>query len=191
MDSEDLPRLFKPQIGVKVGRQTWLKGRSIKHCLEMGKGFMSVKNKMDGEYCQIHIDLSRGSDRIQIFSKSGKDSTQDKKKLHGVIENSLGLGTSWCKFKQSCILEGEVVVYSDREQRILSFDKLRKHISRSGRFIGTGEDSQAHEWEHLMIVYYDVLRVDDESFLNVRHSARFSRRRTFTNTLHMSRSREI
>ncbi|KAH8753309.1 hypothetical protein F5883DRAFT_575131, partial [Diaporthe sp. PMI_573] len=175
MNSEDLPRLFKPQIGVKVGRQTWLKGRSIRHCLEMGKGFMSVENKMDGEYCQIHIDLSKGSDRIQIFSKSGKDSTQDKKKLHSVIENSLGLGTSSCKFKQCCILEGEVVVYSDREQRILNFDKLRKHISRSGRCIGTSEDSQAHKWEHLMIVYYDILRVDDESLLNVRHSARFSR----------------
>lgn len=175
IEPEDLPRLLKPQIGVKVGRQTWLKGRSIKHCLEMGKGFMSVENKMDGEYCQIHVDLSKGSNRIQIFSKSGKDSTQDKRKLHKVIETSLGLGTPSCKFKHCCILEGEVVVYSDREQRILSFDKLRKHISRSGRFIGTSEDSQAHEWEHLMIIYYDILRVDDESLLNVRHSARFSR----------------
>jgi hypothetical protein len=73
------------------------------------------------------------------------------------------LGTSWCKFKHCCILEGGVVVYSDKEQKILSLNKLRKHISRSGRFIGTGEDSQAHEWEHLMIVYYKVLRADDES----------------------------
>lgn len=175
IQAEDLPRLLKPQIGVKVGRQTWLKGRSIKHCLEMGRGFMSVEQKLDGEYCQIHIDLSKGSNRIQIFSKSGKDSTQDKKRLHGAIEASLGLGTPSCKFKHCCILEGEMVVWSDREQRILEFDKIRKHISRSGRYLGTSEDSQAHEWEHLMIVYYDVLRVDDDSLLNVRHSARFSR----------------
>jgi DNA ligase-4 len=175
IEAEDLLRLLKPQIGVKVGRQTLLKGRSIKHCLEMGKGFMSVENKMDGEYCQIHIDLSKGSDCIQIFSKSGKDSTQDKRNLHSTVKNSLGLGTSWSKFKHCCILEGEVVVYSDKEQKNLSFDKLRKHISRSGRFIGTGQDSQAHEWEHLMIVYYDVLHVDDESLLNVRLSTRFSR----------------
>ncbi|KAG8163318.1 hypothetical protein KVR01_006615 [Diaporthe batatas] len=175
VEVEDLPRFLKPQIGAKVGRQTWLKGRSIKHCLEMGKGFMSVEEKMDGEYCQIHVDLSKGSNCIQIFSKSGKDSTQDKKKLHSAIKSSLGLGTPSCKIKHCCILEGEVVVYSDREQRILGFDKLRKHISRSGRFIGAEEDSQAHNWEHLMIVYYDILRVDDESLLNVRHSARFSR----------------
>ncbi|POS80600.1 ATP dependent DNA ligase domain-containing protein [Diaporthe helianthi] len=175
IEIEDLPRLLKPQIGVKVGRQTWIKGRSIKHCLEMGKGFMSVEEKMDGEYCQIHVDLSKGSNCIQIFSKSGKDSTQDKKRLHSAIKSSLGLGTPSCKIKHCCILEGEVVVYSDREQRILSFDKLRKHISRSGRYIGNNEDSQAHDWEHLMVVYYDILRVDDESLLNVRHSARFSR----------------
>lgn len=172
---EDIPRLLKPQIGVKVGRQTWLKGRSIKHCLEMGRGFMSCETKMDGEYCQIHVDLSKGSDCIQIFSKSGKDSTQDKKQLHGAIKASLGLGTPACKFKHCCILEGELVVYSDREQKILGFEKLRKHISRSGRFIGTGGDSQTHAWEHLMIVYLDLLRVDEDSLLNVRHSARFSR----------------
>ncbi|KAJ0114907.1 hypothetical protein J7T55_004649 [Diaporthe amygdali] len=176
MEPEDLPRLLKPQIGVKVGRQTWLKGRSIKHCLEMGRGLMSVENKLDGEYCQIHIDLSKGSNcRIQIFSKSGKDSTQDRKRLHKTIEASLELGTPSCKIKSYCILEGEMAVWSDKEQRILSFDKIRKHVSRSGRFIGTDEDSQAHEWEHLMIVYYDLLRVDDESLLNIRHSERFSR----------------
>lgn len=175
IDPEDLPRLLKPQVGVKVGRQTWLKGRSIKHCLEMGRGFMSVEQKVDGEYCQIHIDLSKGSNSIQIFSKSGKDSTQDKKQLHSAIAASLGLGTPSCRFKHCCILEGEMVVWSDREQKVLGFDKIRKHVSRSGRFIGTGEDSQAHEWEHLMIVYFDLLRVDEDSLLNIRHSARFAR----------------
>lgn len=175
IEPEDLPRLLKPQVGVKVGRQTWLKGRSINHCLEMGRGFVSVERKYDGEYCQIHIDLSRGSDCIQIFSKSGKDSTQDKRELHDAIEASLGLGTPSCKVKHCCILEGEMVVWSDKEQRILGFDKIRKHINRSGRFIGTREDSQAYDWERLMIVYFDLLRVDEDSLLNLRHSTRFSR----------------
>jgi DNA ligase-4 len=60
----------------------------------MGYGRMSCEEKLDGEYCQIHIDLSKlggpskgrnlskGSDCIQIYSKSGKDSTQDRKALH-------------------------------------------------------------------------------------------------------------
>jgi DNA ligase-4 len=77
-----LMRHLMPVLGVKVGRQPWLQGRSIKHCLNMGQGLMSCEEKLDGEYCQIHIDLSKGRDCIQIFSKSGKDSTQDRKALH-------------------------------------------------------------------------------------------------------------
>lgn len=63
-------------------------------------------------------------------------------------------------FNKSCIVLGELVLYSDREQKILSFDKIRKHISRSGSFLGTLQDSIPHEWEHLMIVFFDVLVVD-------------------------------
>ncbi|EMR63660.1 putative atp-dependent dna ligase domain-containing protein [Eutypa lata UCREL1] len=74
---------------------------------------ISVEQKMDGEYCQIHIDISKGSDCIQIFSKSGKDSTNDRASLHG-----------------------------------------------------------PHSHEHLMIIYYDILMIDDESLLNQRQSTR-------------------
>lgn len=175
LNKADLPRIIKPQLGVKVGRQTWLKARSIKHCLEMGHGLMSCEKKMDGEYCQIHVDLSKGSDQIQIFSKSGKDSTMDRLKLHSAIKSSLRLGTAECKFKDRCIVEGELVVYSDREKRVLEFEKIRKHVNRSGRFIGTDADSQAHSWERLMIVYFDVLLIDDDSMLNARHSERRKR----------------
>lgn len=72
-----------PELGIKVGRQQWLKGRSIKHCIDMGHGRMSVEAKLDGEYCQIHVDLSKPRNMIQIFSKSGKDSTEDRSGLIG------------------------------------------------------------------------------------------------------------
>lgn len=175
LDAADLPLLIKPQVGVKVGRQTWLKARSIKHALDMGRGLMSCENKVDGEYCQIHIDLSKGHECIQIFSKSGKDSTVDRIKLHHAIRVSLGLGTPGCRFKKRCILEGEMVGWSEKDKKILGFEKIRKHVNRSGRSIGTGEDSQPHSWEKLMIVYFDLLLVDDESLLNARHSKRRSR----------------
>lgn len=73
---------LKPVLGTKVGRPLWRKGRSIKHCLDMGRGRMSVEKKVDGEYCQIHVDLSKGRKCIQVFSKSGKDSTEDRSRLH-------------------------------------------------------------------------------------------------------------
>lgn len=104
---------LKPALGIKVGRQHWMQARSIQHCLSLGSGRMSVEDKIDGEYCQIHVDLAKTSGHIQIFSKSGKDSTEDKEALHSIIRSSLDMGKPNCRFSKSCILEGEVVVYSD------------------------------------------------------------------------------
>ncbi|EEY18025.1 ATP-dependent DNA ligase domain-containing protein [Verticillium alfalfae VaMs.102] len=73
---------------------------------------------MDGEYCQVHVDLSKGSRSVQIFSKSGKDSTQDRVGIH-----------------------------------------------------------KSDPYEHLMIVYFDVLLIDNESLLGTRQSDRFNRLR--------------
>ncbi|KAK3986307.1 hypothetical protein QBC44DRAFT_141224 [Cladorrhinum sp. PSN332] len=171
----ELVDYLKPTLGVKVGRQTWIKGRSIKHCLSMGFGRMSCEQKLDGEYCQIHIDLSKGNKCIQIFSKSGKDSTEDRSGLHESIQQSLRLGEPDCPLTKGCILEGELVVWSDKDQKILDFHKIRKHVSRSGSWIGTAKDSQTHFWEHLMIVYYDVLMIDDTSLLATKQSERFQR----------------
>jgi DNA ligase-4 len=84
----ELAEYLKPTLGVKIGRQMWMKGRSIKHCLSMVQGRISCEEKMNGEYCQIHIDLSKGRDCIQIFSKSGKDSTRDRMALHEYVTSS-------------------------------------------------------------------------------------------------------
>ncbi|OIW29929.1 hypothetical protein CONLIGDRAFT_596882 [Coniochaeta ligniaria NRRL 30616] len=175
LSRDDLALHLKPKLGVKVSRQTWLKGRSIKHCLDMSRGRISCEEKLDGEYCQIHIDLAKGRNCIQIFSKSGKDSTKDRAALHEAIRKSLRIGDKSCPLKKGCILEGELLVYDDNVQKILEFDKIRKHVSRSGAFLGTEQDSQAHPHEHLMIVYFDALMIDDESLLGVRQSQRFKR----------------
>ncbi|KAI1425865.1 hypothetical protein F5Y12DRAFT_744990 [Xylaria sp. FL1777] len=173
---ETIASILKPRLGTKVGRQPWFKGRSIKHCMDMTQGREVVcEQKIDGEYCQIHIDLRKPRDCIQIFSKSGKDSTADRNCLHKTIRESLKIGHADCLFTKGCILEGELVVYSTKEHKILPFHKIRKHVSRSGSFLGTANDSQAHEYEHLMIIYYDVLLVDDESLLGVKNSERFRR----------------
>lgn len=78
----DLANQIKPILGTKVSRQLWRKGRSLKHCIDMCDGRVSCEKKLDGEYCQVHVDLSKGSRCIQIFSKSGKDSTQDRAGVH-------------------------------------------------------------------------------------------------------------
>lgn len=135
--------ILMPKLGTKVGRANYLKGRSVQQVISMVTGrLMSIERKYDGEYCQIHIDLSKRESPIQIFSKSGKDSTKDREKLHQSITKSLRIGSDDCGFTKACILEGEMVVWSDTGNNILPFCKLRKHVSRSGSFLGAAADSQ-------------------------------------------------
>jgi DNA ligase-4 len=59
-----------------------------------------------------------------------------------------------------------MVVFSDTENSILGFDKIRKHVSRAGSFIGAENDSPSHPGEHLMIILFDLLLLDDEDILS-------------------------
>lgn len=115
----DLAKHLKPALGVKVGRQTWLKARSIKHCLSMLQGRVSCEEKMDGEYCQIHIDLSKGYNCIQIFSKSGKDSTKDRFALHEYAHHTPGYHTPWNRSANVRIVRSESH-YSSASRHVLS-----------------------------------------------------------------------
>lgn len=80
---------LRPVTGTKIGRQPFFKARSIKHCVDMARNRrMSVEKKYDGEYCQIHVDMSKTpQQQIKIFSKSGKDSTRDRFKIHRYVDN--------------------------------------------------------------------------------------------------------
>ena len=136
--------LLRPRIGVKLGPPKWIKAKGgVKHAVSVIDGrTMSIERKHDGEYCQIHVDMSKGEHCIQLFSKSCKDSTSDRRGVHQAIKDSLRLGRPDCGFSKKCILEGELLVWSDRTKGILEFHKLRKHVSRSGSFLGTELDSQ-------------------------------------------------
>lgn len=159
--------LFKPRLGVKIGPPKWVKSRGgVQHLLSLvNRRKMSVEQKLDGEYCQVHVDLTREDECIQIFSKSGKDSTADRAGVHDAIKRGLRIGQKGCRFNERCILEGELVVWSEHENKILDFHKIRKHVSRSGSYLGTTKDSQQHPWERLMIVFYDVMLIDDKFIL--------------------------
>ncbi|KAF6218993.1 hypothetical protein HO133_005537 [Letharia lupina] len=167
-------RLLQPRIGVKLGPPKWVKAKGgVKHAVSVVDGrTMSIEKKHDGEYCQIHIDMSKGEECIQIFSKSCKDSTSDRRGVHRAIKDSLRIGRHDCGFSRKCILEGELLVWSDKTKGILEYHKLRKHVSRSGSFLGTELDSQPHPWEHLMIMYYDVMLVDDDPVVHRPHKKR-------------------
>jgi DNA ligase-4 len=158
--------LIKPYVGIKVGRPEFTKARSIDHCLKMLAGQEWVlERKYDGEYCEVHIDLSVSSSPancIKIFSKSGKESTLDRQGIHKTLIRCLRLGRAECKIKKRAIILGELFVWSDREREPMPFDKIRKFVTRSGVRIGTDEYSQRHPDEHLAIAFFDLLLLDDE-----------------------------
>ena len=172
-----------PRVGVMVRRPPHDEARSIKHCCQMaGKRHMSLERKYDGEYCQIHIDLSKGDDCVRIFSKSGKNSTKDRIKLHGAIRECLRLKQSDCQIKQQCILEGELLVWNRRSKTIQPFHKIRKHVQRSGRPLGNLIDSPPNLDERLMIMFYDILLLDEEVLLKEAHTLRRQRLSTLVHT---------
>src|SRR6266536_2779246 len=177
-DADDAPREItdselKPQVRVMIARPAHEKARSIKHCCQLaGLRRMSVERKYNGEYCQIHIDLTKARDCIKIFSKSGKDSTSDRIGLHRALRDSLKLDTADSKIKKQCILEGELLVWNDKDERIEPFHKIRKHVKRSGRFIGTARDSPVDLNEHLIIMFYDLLLFDDTVCIREPHDRR-------------------
>jgi DNA ligase-4 len=180
---------LKAVVGVKVGRPTFHKAWSFKNCLQLvGKRAWAAEVKYDGEYCEIHVDLENADHDIRIFSKNGKDATVDRESLHENIRNALRIRQPNCQFKKKCIVLGEMVLYSDKEKKIMPFSKIRKHISRSGSFIGTLQDSLPHEWEHLMIVFFDVLVLDDEPVL--RHCLQ-DRRKILRDLVHLIPGRSM
>jgi DNA ligase-4 len=172
-----------PQIGVMVRRPSYEKARSIKQCCQMAANRqMSLERKYDGEYCQVHIDLTNRSDWIKIFSKSGKDSTADRVRLHGALKDSLGISANEGRIKKHCILEGELLVWNERTKAIEPFHKIRKHVQRSGRWLGNQADSPASLDEHLMIMFYDILLLDDKVVLRETHSKRRQRLESLVKT---------
>ena len=151
-----------PEIGTMVGLPHFLKGRSIEHIRKLAaERRMALERKYDGEYCQIHVKCRGSGPEIQIFSKSGKDSTKDRFGIRSAVEKCLRLYESDSVISDSCILAGELVVWSSQEEQILPFFKIRKHVTRAGRGrIGTKRDSSSHPSEQLMIVFFDIFQIN-------------------------------
>ncbi|KPI41800.1 DNA ligase 4 [Cyphellophora attinorum] len=166
---------FKPQAGVMLTRQPYDKARSVKHCVNMtNKQCMSVERKYDGEYCQIHITRESSQDRIQIFSKSGKDSTLDREALHPAIRKALRFDSAQCRIRHRCILEGELLIWNSSKKAFEPFHKIRRYVKHGGKFLGAEKDSPRKADEAVMIVFYDILLLDNQVLATKPHEKRRS-----------------
>ena len=153
----------QPQVGTIVGLPTFDKARGINHCRQLvGSQEISVERKYDGEYCQVHVHVDqRGQHDITLFSKSGRESTKDREPTLSTIADCLQLNTADRRVRRQCILVGELLVWSDLTREIMPFFVIRRYVTRAGRHLGCDRDSPPSPHEHLMIVFYDLLLLDD------------------------------
>jgi len=78
-----------------------------------------AETKYDGERAQIHVEVqSDGSSKITIFSKSKRDSTNDRHAIHSVIRSALRLDRcitdeNPSRVKHNIILDAEMVAFKE------------------------------------------------------------------------------
>ncbi|KAJ7634197.1 hypothetical protein DFH06DRAFT_1221373 [Mycena polygramma] len=189
-----------PRIGTPVEIPRSEKGRGCMHALEILRTSKEVwaETKYDGERAQIHVQiLSHNRSRITIFSKSKRDSTQDRYGVHSVIRKALGLpeealglpeesdlDSPATEVKSDIILDAEMVAW--HEDRIDEFWRIRSLVEHTAQ----GVRKQLHDDvplvdysqaslmtdvsddRHLGLVFFDILMLNSKSLLSVPYSSR-------------------
>lgn len=99
------------------------KGLGFLEALELLRGSDRVwaETKYDGERAQIHVEVrSDNSSHITIFSKSKRDSTQDRHAVHDIVRRALGLISpnpqqrkemKMIQVKKNVVLDAEMVAF--------------------------------------------------------------------------------
>ncbi|KAK9386149.1 hypothetical protein V1515DRAFT_605482 [Lipomyces mesembrius] len=168
---------LKPTVGVPVRIPSCYKARKFSEVQTQCNFEVSwAETKYDGERMQIHLSVDPPF--IKIFSKSGRESTDDRARVHGAIKKALRIleysdGNSSAAFQQSAILEAELVVFDEEELRIAEFHRISDHVNRAGVRINAASDPNRNH-EHLMAVFFDVLSVDSTSLLSQPYEYRRS-----------------
>ncbi|KIK60331.1 hypothetical protein GYMLUDRAFT_200426 [Collybiopsis luxurians FD-317 M1] len=193
-DLDDAAKAFEsgyevgPEIGYQIGVPKSQKGRSCKHALSFFSNSSQVwaETKYDGERAQIHVQVRQGQKpQITIFSKSKRESTDDRRALHDVILDCLGLnGQPGVKprVKRSAILDAEMVPFEGTQ--ILEFWRIRRLIRETavgvrGRWskkingeclVDSDNESESSlksnaEGQHLGLIFFDIMYLEDESLI--------------------------
>ncbi|KAI8985616.1 hypothetical protein BD414DRAFT_60158 [Trametes punicea] len=207
-NGEGLPQ---PTVGLPIQIPKCVKGQGPAQSLRVlsGADKVWVETKYDGERAQIHVWFDENSaPHIRIFSKSGRDSTLDRAGIHAVILDSLSISIRGFpvsediepasrepSFKQSVIIEAELVAYSDMLHRIDEFWRIRSLIASTAvgarhkspppapsstqqEAMGTQcslvSNASDEGTRHLALVFFDILILDNVSLLSFPYSERRS-----------------
>jgi DNA ligase-4 len=129
--------------------------------------------KYDGERMQVHA-MDDGS--ILLYSKSKRNSTEDRLLAHDTIKQALGFPSTKRKWDEkadekdttamttvhNAILEAELLVFNEMEQRVESFSAARDFASKSSR---ESDLAISRGLRHYFIVFFDLLYLNGTSLL--------------------------
>ena len=113
-------KYLQPELGTNIAIMECGRGKGIDHVADKMKGKVCyVETKFDGERLQAHYN-SDWPDLIKIFSKSGRNSTFNRRLCQQQLLDSFNT----LKVK-NCILEGELLVFNENSNRIESFGTVQ------------------------------------------------------------------
>ncbi|EIW79187.1 DNA ligase/mRNA capping enzyme [Coniophora puteana RWD-64-598 SS2] len=175
-----------PQVGSMINIPKSAKGRGVAHALSIldDANIIWAETKYDGERAQIHVRYTDDGPCIKIFSKSKRDSTEDRAAVHPIILEALSIGN-----RENIILDAEMVAYSEDRDAVDEFWRIgglianTAHTARARFLRNNGNDgneggvanTQTTEPNcHLVLVFFDVLFIGHASLLHVPYSARRS-----------------
>jgi DNA ligase-4 len=179
--TEVMHKYCQPKLGTFISTMECLQAKSISHVyhhtLEEKSTAFYAEPKYDGERMQIHFDID-GKQPIVIYSKSGRNSTEDRIRAHDIIYQSLGYtnGSTSKDYDppesqdksmmvKSCILEGELLVFNEEKSKIEPFGGVAQFRGRN-RSVDISK-------RHLYIVFYDIIYING---INLLRSPVFDRK---------------
>lgn len=161
------------------------KGQGCHHSLNFLRSSPRVwaETKYDGERAQIHVEIQPGGakPKITIFSKSKRNSTDDRHAIHGIIQEAC------IRVKHSVILDAEMVAFDG--ERVDEFWRIRRLIENTAHGVrgrrnhttrhAVNEDetqaslmSNDSENRQLGLVIFDILALDSDSLLSSPYETR-------------------
>ncbi len=146
---------FSPQIGTNIGIMACGRAQGLQQVIERMNGATCfIEQKYDGERMQVHIS-KEWPEMIRIYSKSGRNSTQDRFRCHEQLLKAL-------KFRgplndiRSVIIEGELLVFNEITGQIETFGTVQDLQAWKSVYRG---DIQSGA-RHYMAVLFDLLHLN-------------------------------
>lgn len=111
---------FQPELGTSISIMECGRGKGIDHVAEKMKGKVCyIETKYDGERLQAHYD-SLWSDPFKIFSKSGRNSTFNRRLCQQQLLDAIDKAKV-----DNCVFEGELLVFNEINNTIETFGTVQ------------------------------------------------------------------